>query len=313
MATMQQLYEELIVCSDQLDAAMTLYDKGVLLHNACVEHADKAMLPVSVEYYLEEVNRSGLVSCESLIQVNSPVIDTINNILQGILSAIKWIVTQFVDLFRLIFDMYYRAQRKFIKQQQFLLQFTNPDMRAKFENTSMKTITHVDFIKFNNQLNKLILVLQSATRVAAYEHVDKLFTNCEAEVGCRIDGGNTLVNLTDVTKLEIQGMLKDIGWSYTGVVDANTAMLLTVHDTTTLQRLNKAVNAEAKLLQSQVEKSVRENTHPATVTNLQERLNMQRQIHAFVKSGLVIIATRMSWMDHYFSQFVDLMRTIQKG
>lgn len=312
--TMQQLYEELIACGDQLDAANALYTKGINLLNVYAAHSDKEMLPVSVEYYLEEVERSGLISMEgSLIEVKSPIMDTLKRILQGIYDAIKWIIVQFIDIFRLIFDMYYRAQRKFNKQQQFLLQFIDPTMRDKFENTMMKTVRFDDFQSFNKQLKNLILTLQSGSRVASFEHVARLFVNCDTTLGCRIDASSTIVNIVDTSKLETTGVLKAIGWTYQSVSDTLAEMIITAHDTVTLQRLNKDVERNASDLKSQVEKNVRENAHPANVTHLQEKLNMQRQIHAFVKSGLIIVATRMTWMDKYFSEFIDLMRNIQSG
>lgn len=313
MATMQQLYEELLDCDVQLRGAIDLYNKGLSLQHAYVTHIDRETLPVSVEYYLDEVSRSGLVSMEALIEVKTPVMDSIKSILGALLRAIQWIIEQFVHLFRLIFDMYYRAQRKLTAQQQFILQFTDPTMRERFEMTSMKTIPKSVFASFNKQVNNLVLILQSSSRVVSFDHTQKLFTNSESELGCRVENATTLVNIVELTNLEKYGTLRDLGWDYKSVYDTVGELLVTTHDTVTLKHLNKLVEGKARELEKEIQKNISGNAHPATVTTLQEQLSSERLVHEFVRSGLVVIATRIAWMDEYFSQFIDLMRSIQKG
>lgn len=313
MATMQQIYEELLDCDVQLRTACNLYNQGLVLQNAYLTHSDRETLPVSVEYYIDEVSRSGLVSMEALIEVKTPIIDSIKSILGSLLRAIQWIIEQFVHLFRLIFDMYYRAQRKLTAQQQFILQFTDPAMRERFESTSMKTVPKSVFASFNKQVNNLVLILQSSSRVVSFGHTQKLFTNSEAELGCRVENMTTLVNTVELTSLERLGTLRDLGWDYQSVYDTVGELLVTTHDTVTLKHLNKLVEGKARELEKEIQKNISGNAHPATVTTLQEQLSSERLIHEFVRSGLVVIATRIAWMDEYFSQFVDLMRSIQKG
>ena len=313
MATMQQLYEELLDCDVQLRGAIDLYNKGLSLQHAYVTHIDRETLPVSVEYYLDEVSRSGLVSMEASIEVKTPVMDSIKSILGALLRAIQWIIEQFVHLFRLIFDMYYRAQRKLTAQQQFILQFTDPTMRERFEMTSMKTIPKSVFASFNKQVNNLVLILQSSSRVVSFDHTQKLFTNSESELGCRVENATTLVNIVELTNLEKYGTLRDLGWDYKSVYDTVGELLVTTHDTVTLKHLNKLVEGKARELEKEIQKNISGNAHPATVTTLQEQLSSERLVHEFVRSGLVVIATRIAWMDEYFSQFIDLMRSIQKG
>ena len=313
MATMQQLYEELLDCDTQLRGAIDLYNKGLSLQHAYVTHIDRETLPVSVEYYLDEVSRSGLVSMEALIEVKTPIMDSIKSILGSLLRAIQWIIEQFVHLFRLIFDMYYRAQRKLTAQQQFILQFTDPTMRERFEMTSMKTIPKSVFASFNKQVNNLVLILQSSSRVVSFDHTQKLFTNSESELGCRVENATTLVNIVELTNLEKYGTLRDLGWDYKSVYDTVGELLVTTHDTVTLKHLNKLVEGKARELEKEIQKNISGNAHPATVTTLQEQLSSERLVHEFVRSGLVVIATRIAWMDEYFSQFIDLMRSIQKG
>lgn len=313
MATMQQLYEELLDCDVQLRGAIDLYNKGLSLQHAYITHIDRETLPVSVEYYLDEVSRSGLVSMEALIEVKTPVMDSIKRILGSLLRAIQWIIEQFVHLFRLIFDMYYRAQRKLTAQQQFILQFTDPAMRERFEMTSMKTIPKSVFASFNKQVNNLVLILQSSSRVVSFDHTQKLFTNSESELGCRVENATTLVNIVGLTNLEKYGTLRDLGWDYKSVYDTVGELLVTTHDTVTLKHLNKLVEGKARELEKEIQKNISGNAHPATVTTLQEQLSSERLVHEFVRSGLVVIATRIAWMDEYFSQFIDLMRSIQKG
>lgn len=313
MATMQQLYEELLDCDVQLRGAIDLYNKGLSLQHAYVTHIDRETLPVSVEYYLDEVSRSGLVSMEALIEVKTPIMDSIKSILGSLLRAIQWIIEQFVHLFRLIFDMYYRAQRKLTAQQQFILQFTDPTMRERFEMTSMKTIPKSVFASFNKQVNNLVLILQSSSRVVSFDHTQKLFTNSESELGCRVENATTLVNIVELTNLEKYGTLRDLGWDYKSVYDTVGELLVTTHDTVTLKHLNKLVEGKARELEKEIQKNISGNAHPATVTTLQEQLSSERLVHEFVRSGLVVIATRIAWMDEYFSQFIDLMRSIQKG
>lgn len=313
MATMQQIYEELLDCDVQLRTACNLYNQGLVLQNAYLTHSDRETLPVSVEYYLDEVSRSGLVSMEALIEVKTPIIDSIKNILGALLRAIQWIIEQFVHLFRLIFDMYYRAQRKLTAQQQFILQFTDPAMRERFESTSMKTVPKTVFASFNKQVNNLVLILQSSSRVVSFGHTQKLFTNSEAELGCRVENMTTLVNTVELTSLERLGTLRDLGWDYQSVYDTVGELLVTTHDTVTLKHLNKLVEGKARELEKEIQKNISGNAHPATVTTLQEQLSSERLVHEFVRSGLVVIATRIAWMDEYFSQFIDLMRSIQKG
>ena len=313
MATMQQLYEELLDCDTQLRGAIDLYNKGLSLQHAYVTHIDRETLPVSVEYYLDEVSRSGLVSMEALIEVKTPITDSIKSILGSLLRAIQWIIEQFVHLFRLIFDMYYRAQRKLTAQQQFILQFTDPTMRERFEMTSMKTIPKSVFASFNKQVNNLVLILQSSSRVVSFDHTQKLFTNSESELGCRVENATTLVNIVELTNLEKYGTLRDLGWDYKSVYDTVGELLVTTHDTVTLKHLNKLVEGKARELEKEIQKNISGNAHPATVTTLQEQLSSERLVHEFVRSGLVVIATRIAWMDEYFSQFIDLMRSIQKG
>ena len=310
---MQQLYEELLDCDVQLRGAIDLYNKGLSLQHAYVTHIDRETLPVSVEYYLDEVSRSGLVSMEALIEVKTPVMDSIKSILGALLRAIQWIIEQFVHLFRLIFDMYYRAQRKLTAQQQFILQFTDPTMRERFEMTSMKTIPKSVFASFNKQVNNLVLILQSSSRVVSFDHTQKLFTNSESELGCRVENATTLVNIVELTNLEKYGTLRDLGWDYKSVYDTVGELLVTTHDTVTLKHLNKLVEGKARELEKEIQKNISGNAHPATVTTLQEQLSSERLVHEFVRSGLVVIATRIAWMDEYFSQFIDLMRSIQKG
>ena len=313
MATMQQLYEELLDCDVQLRGAIDLYNKGLSLQHAYITHIDHETLPISVEYYLDEVSRSGLVSMEALIEVKTPVMDSIKRILGSLLRAIQWIIEQFVHLFRLIFDMYYRAQRKLTAQQQFILQFTDPAMRERFEMTSMKTIPKSVFASFNKQVNNLVLILQSSSRVVSFDHTQKLFTNSESELGCRVENATTLVNIVELTNLEKYGTLRDLGWDYKSVYDTVGELLVTTHDTVTLKHLNKLVEGKARELEKEIQKNISGNAHPATVTTLQEQLSSERLVHEFVRSGLVVIATRIAWMDEYFSQFIDLMRSIQKG
>lgn len=313
MATMQQIYEEILDCDVQLRNAINLYNRGTALHNAYAVHSDRETLPVSVEYYLDEVERSGLVSMEGLITVKSPVVDSIKRILNGLLRAIQWIIEQFVHLFRLIFDMYYRAQRKLTAQQQFILQFTDPAMRERFETTSMKTIPSTVFASFNKQVNNLVLILQSSSRVVSFEHTQKLFTNSESDLGCRVENMTTLVNTVELANLEQVGTLGDLGWTYDTVYDTVGKLLVTTHDTVTLKHLNKLVEGKARELEKEIQKGISGNVHPAAVTALQEQLSSERLVHEFVRSGLVVIATRIGWMDAYFSQFIDLMRSIQKG
>lgn len=310
---MQQLYEELLDCDTQLRGAIDLYNKGLSLQHAYVTHIDRETLPVSVEYYLDEVSRSGLVSMEALIEVKTPITDSIKSILGSLLRAIQWIIEQFVHLFRLIFDMYYRAQRKLTAQQQFILQFTDPTMRERFEMTSMKTIPKSVFASFNKQVNNLVLILQSSSRVVSFDHTQKLFTNSESELGCRVENATTLVNIVELTNLEKYGTLRDLGWDYKSVYDTVGELLVTTHDTVTLKHLNKLVEGKARELEKEIQKNISGNAHPATVTTLQEQLSSERLVHEFVRSGLVVIATRIAWMDEYFSQFIDLMRSIQKG
>lgn len=313
MATMQQLYEELLDCDVQLRGAIDLYNKGLSLQHAYVTHVDRETLPVSVEYYLDEVSRSGLVSMEALIEVKTPIMDSIKSILGALLRAIQWIIEQFVHLFRLIFDMYYRAQRKLTAQQQFILQFTDSTMRERFEMTSMKTIPKSVFASFNKQVNNLVLILQSSSRVVSFDHTQKLFTNSESELGCRVENATTLVNIVELANLEKYGTLRDLGWDYKSVYDTVGELLVTTHDTVTLKHLNKLVEGKARELEKEIQKNISGNAHPATVTTLQEQLSSERLVHEFVRSGLVVIATRIAWMDEYFSQFIDLMRSIQKG
>jgi hypothetical protein len=313
MATMQQLYEELLDCDVQLRGAIDLYNKGLALQHAYVTHIDRETLPVSVEYYLDEVSRSGLVSMEALIEVKSPITSSIKSILGALLRAIQWIIEQFVHLFRLIFDMYYRAQRKLTAQQQFILQFTDPTMRERFEMTSMKTIPKSVFASFNKQVNSLVLILQSSSSVVSFDHTKKLFTDSETELGCRVENATTLVNIVELANLEKYGTLRDLGWDYKAVYDTVGELLVTTHDTVTLKHLNKLVEGKARELEKEIKKNISDNAHPATVTTLQEQLSSERLVHEFVRSGLVVIATRIAWMDEYFSQFIDLMRSIQKG
>lgn len=313
MATMQQLYEELLDCDVQLRVAIDLYNKGLSLQHAYVTHIDRETLPVSVEYYLDEVSRSGLVSMEALIEVKTPIMDSIKSILGSLLRAIQWIIEQFVHLFRLIFDMYYRAQRKLTAQQQFILQFTDPTMRERFEMTSMKSIPKSAFASFNKQVSNLVLILQSSSRVVSFDHTQKLFTNSESELGCRVENATTLVNIVELANLEKYGTLRDLGWDYKSVYDTVGELLVTTHDTATLKHLNKLVESKARELEKEIQKNISGNAHPAIVTTLQEQLSSERLVHEFVRSGLVVIATRIAWMDEYFSQFIDLMRSIQKG
>lgn len=309
--TMQDLYKDYLMADERLSFALNKYEQGCALL-AQLSVLDTMYVPPSVESYLRDLNDSGLVSTESLIQVNSPVIDTIKRVLAAIYDAIVYIIKCIYDIFRWIFDMYYRAQRKFVKQQQFLLQFTDPALQDKFKNSTMTTVAKADFIKFNTHLNNLVLTLQSGARVASFEHVGRLFVDCENSMGVKLNSSE-IVNLVDASNIEKTGVIGNLGWDYAGVCDAIALMILTAHDTVTLKRLNSLILTSAKDLESKVNEAVKNNAHPSSVTHLQEQLGMQRQLHTFVKSGLTIIATRMIWMDKYFSAFIDRMRDIQSG
>ena len=108
-------------------------------------------------------------------------------------------------------------------------------------------------------------------------------------------------------------MLKALGWDYDKMYTTVGELLTTTHDSTTLKQLNKYVLDKSKELKSKIEKNISNNASSAVVTELQEQMSSQNQIYEFTKSGLVIVATRIAWMDKYFSELIDLMRAIQKN
>ena len=176
----------------------------------------------------------------------------------------------------------------------------------------MLTIRFNDFNNFNEQVKELVLILQSTTRVVTFEHVNKLFADCETRLGCRVENTLQLVNIVDLPALETTGVLKNLGWDYDRMYEIVGRLLMTTHDSTTLKQLNKYVLNKSKELKGKVEKSISQNVSAAVVTELQEQMSSQKQIYEFTKSGLVIVATRLAWMDKYFSELIDLMRAIQK-
>lgn len=311
--TVEQLYQEFLDTNDQLSCAIKLYERGCALFNACSADMDRQTLPVSVECYLEDISKAGIISTEALIEIKNPIGDSLKAILKGLMNAITWVIEQIVHLFRLIFDIYFRAQRKLVAQQAFILQFVDEKMREEFANSTMLTIRYNDFHSFNEQVKKLVLILQSSTRVVEFSHANKLFANCEVELGCKIENTLQLVNIVDLTTLEATGVLKALGWDYDKMYTTVGELLTTTHDSTTLKQLNKYVLDKSKELKSKIEKNISNNASSAVVTELQEQMSSQNQIYEFTKSGLVIVATRIAWMDKYFSELIDLMRAIQKN
>lgn len=292
------------VCS-KLHEVWQQIDRGSALLQLAYQYKDEE-LPLSVEEFLTDTKE--LFSMEGL-NVSIGSFKGVGNVIDAIKRAIQFMADLAIDLFRRIFDQYYRAQRKFLNYQSTLLQITDDDRKEAIVNTVVNVAANSAVNDLIKEVLAMNLEMQSASGVATADHLDRFIRTATKEFGCKYTDGKLL----DVRTISIPTQnitLLTNGWSFDAIKETLKGLLVLSNDIVTTKQTEKNINKMIKELESDLNRNVRTNSPPAVIQNIQDKLADKRRIQTFINSGLVILATRLAWLD---TQITLVMNAVQKA
>jgi len=253
-------------------------------------------IPESVIQYLEEVSPAN----EGLFTVSLGAGKTIATIIEGLKKMIEWMYTTAIDLFKMIFDQYYRSQRKFLKFQQYLMSITEEGRKERIKGYKTTITSYGEAVDLLQQIIAMNKEIQSASGVSISEHLDRFVVTATEEFGCKLIDGK-LVDVSGFTKSSKLTTLKDQGWTYDTIARIVEGMLLAASENTSSKQAEKNVISAVKSLEREVNALVRANTDPVIVTRVQQRVADRKKVQDFITSSLRVTTVRFTWLDNQVS------------
>ena len=252
----------------------------------------------------------GVPSTEALI-FQSDTMTSVENCLKAIGRVLAFIFRKIWELFKWIFDQYYRARKEFLDIRSFLVSIDSPRFRAQFENIYCQSIIlRKDVMNLISQSMKLCMLIQSTVGAATAEHIDVLLIQFRQQAGFDMqlmsDGVNDkFIDLTMAFQPVNNMTIANAGWnvdSFIQVIESHIDLVTRIVD---LKKTEKNLRKEAAAIEDRVQQAVAAGQKIETVRGLQDEA-------AFKVRKAKIVLNSLSVLNKRTLGISNVLRTIAK-